>query len=110
MSNQATIDVIDIDEQEVKEVRCSTTGIPIPTIPNWYAQVNVKFVSDHARSKSSAAAAQANYLRLAELNDKDEEEETEESDEISMGDLDEDITVDDIEDIDLGDDTEDVEE
>jgi hypothetical protein len=110
MSNQPTIDLIDVDEQEVKEVRCSTTGIPISTIPNWYAQVNVKFVSDHARSKSSAAAAQANYLRLAELNDKDDEEETEESDEISMGDLDEDITVDDIEDIDLGDDTEDVEE
>lgn len=98
MSNQ-TVDLLDADEQEVKEVRCSVTGIPISTIPSWYAQVNVNFVSDHARSKSSAAAAQANYLRIAEL-DKDEEEETEEADEIGLDDI-EDIAVDDIQDIDL---------
>jgi hypothetical protein len=108
MNNQ-TVDVLDADEQEVKEVRCSVTGIPITTIPNWYAQVNVNFVSDHARSKSSAAAAQANYLRLAEL-DKDEEEETEDPDEISIGDLDEDISVDDIHDMGMGDETEETEE
>ncbi|WP_309693820.1 hypothetical protein [Armatimonas sp.] len=103
MSNQ-TVDLLDADEQEVKEVRCSVTGIPISTIPNWYAQVNVNFVSDHARSKSSAAAAQANYLRLAELSDKEDEEEAEESDEISLDDMDENITAADIdiEDMDIG--------
>ena len=86
MSNQP-VDLLDADEHEVKEVRCSVTGIPISTIPNWYAHVNVNFVSDHARSKSSAAAAQANLLRLAELEENEEEEA--ERDEISLGELEE---------------------
>ena len=99
-----TVELLDADEQEVKEVRCSVTGIPIPTIPNWYAHVNTNFVSDHARSKSGAAAAQANYLRTLEENENDEDEDSNESNEISLDDMDEGITVDDIEDIDLGDD------
>jgi hypothetical protein len=103
-----TVDLLDADELEVKEVRCSVTGIPISTIPTWYAHVNVNFVSDHARSKSSTAAA--NRLLLAELeNDSDDEEA--EGNEISIGDLDEDdLSVDDIAGIDLGDEAEESEE
>jgi len=104
-----TIDLLEADEHEVKEVRCSQTGVPIAAIPNWYANVNVKFVSDHARSKSAAAA---NYLRLAELNET-ENEDSNDSNEISLDEIDEDLTVDDEIEIDLGDDDsgdEDVEE
>ena len=104
--SKETVDLLDADEQEVREVRCSVTGIPIPSIPNWYAHVNVNFVSDHARSKSSAAAAQANYLRMVEESGDDNDEGTTESNEISLEDMDEGITVDDIEDIDLGEDLE----
>lgn len=103
-----TIDVLEVDEHEVKEVRCAQTGVPISAIPNWYANVNVKFVSDHARSKSAAA----NYLRLAELNEP-EAEDSNDSNEISLDEIDEDLTVDDEIEIDLGDDDsgdEDVEE
>ncbi|MCX6365232.1 MAG: hypothetical protein NTX57_00765 [Armatimonadetes bacterium] len=108
--SKETVDLLEADEHEVKEVRCSSTGIPIPSIPNWYAQVNVNFVSDHARSKSSTAAAQAaNLLRLAEL-DKEEEAE-EERDEISLAELEEEeLSVDDIDGIEIGDDPEDSEE
>ena len=109
--NKETVDLLEADEHEVKEVRCSVTGIPISTIPNWYANVNVNFVSDHARSKSSAAAAQANLLRLAELEAENEEDEEAERDEISLAELEEEeLAVDDIEGIDLGDDTDDVED
>jgi hypothetical protein len=109
--SKENVDLLDADEHEVKEVRCSITGIPISSIPNWYANVNVNFVSDHSRSKTSAAAAQANAIRLAELEAEGEEEEAE-RDEISLSELEEEeLSVDDIDGIiDIGDDTDDVED
>ena len=102
--SKETIDPLEVDELEVKEVRCAQTGVPISAIPSWYANVNVKFVSDHARSKSGAA----NYLRLAELNEPESDENSDPS-EISLEEIDEDLTVDDEIEIDMGDDTDDVE-
>jgi hypothetical protein len=40
---------------EVREVVCSETGKPMPKIPLWMADVNVKFVSDEARQKHSTS-------------------------------------------------------
>lgn len=100
--SKETIDVLEVDELEVKEVRCAQTGIPIAAIPNWYANVNVKFVSDHARSKSGGTAS---YLRIAELNEPDPDEPSDPA-EISLDEIDEDLTVDDEIEIDLGDDLE----
>lgn len=40
---------------EVREVVCSETGKPMPKIPLWMADVNVKFVSDEARQKHSSS-------------------------------------------------------
>src|SRR5690349_2216351 len=42
-------------DSEVREVVCSETGKPMPKIPLWMADVNVKFVSDEARQKHSAS-------------------------------------------------------
>lgn len=40
---------------EVREVVCSTTGKPMAKIPLWMSDVNVKFVSEESKQKSSAA-------------------------------------------------------
>lgn len=98
--SKETLDVLETDELEVKEVRCAQTGIPIPAIPSWYANVNVKFVSDHARSKSGGTAS---YLRIAELSEAEPDENSDPA-EISLDEIDEDLTVDDEIEIDLGDD------
>ncbi|GAB4464694.1 MAG: hypothetical protein OHK0029_34880 [Armatimonadaceae bacterium] len=42
---------VEQDERVVEEVHCSECGLPIPTIPNWYATVNVKFTCDACRQK-----------------------------------------------------------
>ncbi len=89
------------EEADVREVRCSVSGMPIPTIPLWYADVKVKFVSDAARTRSGAT-------RLAEavVEEADEEEEAEDSDsEISLEDAEGELAVEDI-DIDIDDATE----
>lgn len=49
------------DEQVVTEVHCAESGLPIPSIPAWYATVNVKFVSEAYRQKSPRAAAPVDY-------------------------------------------------
>lgn len=95
---QDTIELIDADELDVKEVRCALSGLPIPAIPNWYANVNVRFVSDAARTKSAAA-------RAAEYIEPEEEAAIDDTGDISLDDIDEDIAIDDIE-IDLDDDVE----
>ncbi len=41
----------DPDERVVEEVHCCYTGSSIPSIPSWYARVNVRFFSDAARAK-----------------------------------------------------------
>lgn len=43
---------VEVDENEVAEVRCSESGVPLPTIPSWYANVRVKFISEAVRQKS----------------------------------------------------------
>jgi hypothetical protein len=44
-------------DAEVREVVCSETGKPMPKIPLWMADVNVKFVSDEARQRHSVPHA-----------------------------------------------------
>ena len=48
---------IDADERVVEEVHCIYTGAPIPSIPSWYANVNVRFFCEAAKAKSPALAA-----------------------------------------------------
>jgi hypothetical protein len=80
------------EERDVHEVRCSVSGMPIPAIPLWYADVRVRFVSDAARTRSGA-------MRLAEVIEEEaDEEETEEPDaELSLEDASDELVVDDIE-------------
>ena len=40
-----------LEDQEVKEVVCSETGKPMPKIPLWMANVQVKFVSEEAQRR-----------------------------------------------------------
>lgn len=89
------------DEKEVQEVRCALTGVPIPSVPNWYASVNVKFVSDHARQKSGAP-----LLRAPEVAEPEAEDPLAEPTEMSLEDVEEDLVVDDEIDLDLGGDEE----
>lgn len=46
-------------EQVVEEVHCVDCGVPMPTIPNWYAGVKVKFSCDACRQKSPRLTALA---------------------------------------------------
>lgn len=78
------------DEEDVQEVRCQVTGVPIPSVPSWYASVRVKFVSDHGRGKSTPV------LRIPEAAEI-EAEESDASNEISLEDVEEDLVVEDIE-------------
>lgn len=48
---------VEPDERVVEEVHCSECGLPISTIPNWYANVHVKFTCDLCRQKSPRLAA-----------------------------------------------------
>ena len=45
----------EIIEEDVQEVRCSVTGVPLPSIPAWYAGVRVNFISDAVRQRSTRA-------------------------------------------------------
>lgn len=64
-------------ERDVQEVRCAETGVPLPSIPSWYAKVRVKFISDAVRQRSSrtpeSAAATAAPRRAAPVADADAE-------------------------------------
>lgn len=43
----------EVIEEDVQEVRCAVTGVPLPSIPAWYAGVRVKFISDAVRQRSA---------------------------------------------------------
>ena len=88
------------DEHDVHEVRCSVSGMPIPAIPLWYADVKVNFVSDAARTKTGMTTGHTSDL-VEEEEDEEEEAEDTEGD-ISLEDVDEGIAADEVE-IDLGD-------
>ena len=47
---------VDPDEKHVEEAHCSECNKPIAAIPNWYAQVRVKFTCDACRQKSPRLA------------------------------------------------------
>ncbi len=49
---------------DVREVVCSTTGKPMAKIPLWMSDVNVKFVSEESKQKSSAAPAALNLEQI----------------------------------------------
>lgn len=51
----ATDVAVEPDERPVEEVRCSETGVPLPTIPAWYATVSVNFVSAHVKKNAYIA-------------------------------------------------------
>jgi hypothetical protein len=42
----------ELDEKQVEEVHCAECNAPIPSIPNWYAAVKVRFTCDNCRQKS----------------------------------------------------------
>ena len=49
---------IDIEgERAVEEVHCTDCGVPITSLPSWYATVRVKFVCDSCRQKSGRGLA-----------------------------------------------------
>ncbi len=81
---------VEEDERPVEEVRCTYTGVPIVTIPAWYADVKVKFFSEASR-KSSAAAISLAELEAGRLRGEGEAEEDEGAD------LDADLELDDVE-------------
>jgi hypothetical protein len=45
------------DERIVEEVHCTECNVPIPSIPGWYASVNVRFTCDACRQKSGRSIA-----------------------------------------------------
>lgn len=45
-----------IIEEDVREVRCAVTGVPLPSIPAWYAGTRVKFISDAVRQRSTRSS------------------------------------------------------
>lgn len=93
--------VASIDEEhDVQEVRCSVSGMPIPAIPLWYADVKVNFVSDAARTKTGMTTG-----RTADLVEEEEEETEDAEGDISLEDVDEEIAADEVE-MDLGDSSE----
>jgi hypothetical protein len=49
----STTPVIEENEIPIEEVRCSVTGMPISSIPAWYATVKVNFVSEQGRKKNA---------------------------------------------------------
>jgi hypothetical protein len=52
-------------EQDVQEVRCNETGVPLPAIPAWYANVRVKFISDAVRQRSTPRPSEIPSLETA---------------------------------------------
>jgi hypothetical protein len=49
----STTPTLEENEVAIEEVRCSVTGMPIPSIPPWYANVKVNFVSEQGRKKNA---------------------------------------------------------
>lgn len=47
----------EMDEVAVEEVHCSECNAPMPAIPNWYANVRVRFACDACRQKSPRLTA-----------------------------------------------------
>jgi hypothetical protein len=70
-------------DKEVREVVCSETGKPMPKIPLWIADVNVKFVSDEARQKhsSSHGVIDEPAARLYDVDDEETKEPDVDADE-----------------------------
>lgn len=80
---------VEDDERPVEEVRCTYTGIPITTIPAWYAGVKVKFFSEASR-KATAAAIAMEELEAGRLRDS-----VSDDDDTDTDDLDADLELDD---------------
>lgn len=47
------------DERIVEEVHCIECNVPIPSLPGWYATVNVRFTCDSCRQKAGRNLAAA---------------------------------------------------
>lgn len=79
---EMTMPSVEEDERPVEEVRCTYTGIPITSIPAWYAGVKVKFFSEASR-KATAAAIALEELEAGRLRDSlsdDDDAETDDDD------------------------------
>lgn len=79
---------------EVREVVCSETGKPMPKIPLWMADVNVKFVSEEARQKHTSSHGVMEDVP-SRLYDIAEDEESKEKEEDIEDTIDEDIEIED---------------
>ena len=79
----------DLDERPVAEVRCIYTGVPITSIPAWYAGVKVKFFSDASRKGTVSAVSPAELEAGRLIPDGETEEDG--------ADLDADLELDDVE-------------
>ena len=102
MPELTTLSAVDDNERPVEEVRCTYTGVPIPTIPSWYAGVKVKFFSEASRKTASTISlAELEAGRLRGDGDGDDDD---------TSDLDADLELDDVDaDLEIEDDTEDIE-
>lgn len=61
-------------DAEVREVVCSETGKPMPKIPLWMADVDVKFVSDEARQRHAPSHGVPEPSRRSASSLEDEKE------------------------------------
>ena len=95
--------LVEDDERPVEEVRCTYTGVPITTIPAWYAGVKVKFFSEASR-KATASAISAAELEAGRLRDGVSENEEEDA-----SDLDADLELDEEAEIEIEEETEEAE-
>ena len=83
---------VDPEERPVEEVHCCYTGVPIPAIPSWYANVKVNFYSEAAKKSAGIGLPSISDLDSTRLRESAVEgEEGEESeigeDEIELDDI-----------------------
>ena len=83
---------VDPDERPVEEVHCTYTGVPIPAIPSWYANVKVKFYSEVAKKNAgiglpSISDLDSNRLRESAVDGEENEDGEIGEDEIELDDI-----------------------
>lgn len=65
----ATVETTDQDERAVEEVHCIECGVPMSSIPGWYAGVRVKFSCDACRQRRPTLTAPVPVALDADLKD-----------------------------------------
>jgi hypothetical protein len=97
----STTPVIEENEVPIEEVRCSVTGMPISSIPPWYANVKVNFVSEQGRKKNAIEygiplelTPEVDPESLLDRTASDYEDLEIEDDEVEIGDIEADVDTD----------------